>query len=124
MDRMATTGADFTNTFRGLTDDTARKEFSDPEAFDQWAPAWQARRDNDSATADEQAKLMQRANPAIIPRNHQIEAVIQSGLKEDFTPFHALTEALKTPFDARPAGDPLTLPPTPEEEVTRTFCGT
>ncbi|GGE40838.1 protein adenylyltransferase SelO [Actibacterium pelagium] len=124
MDRMAATKADFTNTFRALSDDSARDHFSDPEAFDQWAPAWHARRDRDGSTPEEQARLMQRANPAIIPRNHQIEAAIQAALQEDFAPFHALTEALDAPFAPRRDNDPLTLPPTAEQEVIHTFCGT
>ena len=43
LDRMADDGADYTSTFRALSDEdpaAARKNFSEPEAFDAWRTAW------------------------------------------------------------------------------------
>ena len=65
---------------------------------------------------------MARANPRLIPRNHQVEAMIAAAVEGDFAPFRRLLEAVTRPFDTPPAD--LTLPPQPEEEVTMTFCGT
>ncbi|SFP09065.1 protein adenylyltransferase SelO [Tranquillimonas alkanivorans] len=116
LDRMAATGADFTNTFAALTDGTARDAFPDPAAFDGWAEAWQARR---ARGADDAA--MRRANPRIIPRNHRIEQAIEAAVGGDLAPFHRLTEALTDPTrdDAE-----LAQPPSADEEVRQTFCGT
>ena len=72
------------------------------------------------------AAAMRRVNPAIIPRNHQIERAIGAAVGEgDFAPFTALSIALERPYDevdARTAE--YARPPAPEERVTRTFCGT
>ena len=67
---------------------------------------------------------MQAVNPALIPRNHRVEEVIQAALAGDFAPFHRLNTALSEPFADDPAMADLTQAPAPEAEVTQTFCGT
>lgn len=67
---------------------------------------------------------MQRANPILIPRNHQVEAAIQQGDKGDFTLFHRLHEAWKAPFTENPEHVDLEAAPLAHERVTQTFCGT
>ena len=37
---------------------------------------------------------MARTNPQVIPRNHQIEAVIQAGVGGDFDPIHQMLAAI------------------------------
>ena len=123
--RMALNQADFTRTFRALSGETpaaARAEFRDPAAFDAWLPGWQAQVAG-IPDADRVA-IMQGANPAFIPRNHRVEQAIQAGLKGDFTPFHRLNAVLARPFQDQPEATDLMAPPTPEEEVRETFCGT
>ena len=124
LNRMATLGADFTNTFRGLAEGTARDQFTDPAAFDTWAEDWRARRGRDAMSTDQQVSMMHRANPAVIPRNHQIEAAIQSAITGDYNPFFKLNDILSKPFDLAPQDAAFTAPPAPEEEVRQTFCGT
>lgn len=117
LDLMAKDGADFTNTFAALSRDDARDQFIDRDSFDAWARRWRARQDDLS--------LMARANPQIIPRNHQVEAVIQAGRSGDFAPFHALLGAVTTPFAPLTDGtEHFARAPTLDEQVTRTFCGT
>ena len=125
LDRMARTGADFTRTFRGLAEGAAAAEFRDPDAFTTWEPQWQARLAAEGRdTAQAQAMMRaQRANPAIIPRNHRIELAIEAAVRGDFAPFHALDAAFSRPFDAEPE-DPLRAAPAAGECVTQTFCGT
>jgi uncharacterized protein YdiU (UPF0061 family) len=65
---------------------------------------------------------MTRANPLVIPRNHQVEAMIGAAVAGDFAPFRRLLETVTRPFDAPPAD--LAVPPEPAEEVKMTFCGT
>jgi len=65
---------------------------------------------------------MARANPQVIPRNHQVETAIAAAEDGDFAPFHRLVAACTRPFD--PAPDDLRRPPAAEEIVHRTFCGT
>src|SRR6056297_335494 len=54
--------ADFTNTFRGLIDGSARKKFTDPEPFDAWAERWRARLERE----DDPEAVMRAANPSVI----------------------------------------------------------
>jgi uncharacterized protein YdiU (UPF0061 family) len=121
LDRMAVTGADFTNTFRALADGTARDAFSQPDAYDAWAADWKARLAREPEGAEAR---MRAANPVVIPRNHRVEEVIQAGLRGDFAPFEKLVNILSHPFDATEENSPYRTPPKPEERVTRTFCGT
>lgn len=121
LSRMAQGQADFTNTFRSLAEGgSTRDQFLDPAAFDQWEGAWRTR----LAAEDDPEGRMRRANPALIPRNHRIEAAIDAAVGGDFAPFHRLTEALQTPFDPAAGTDDLRAPPTPDQAVTQTFCGT
>lgn len=121
---MAKQGADFTNTFRTLGDDRVRAQFAEPAAFDAWAGAWVARRRREAGTAAEQAALMRRRNPAVIPRNHRVEEAIQGAISGDYSRFLNLDRVLSRPFDLAAEDTEYARPPKPDEEVTRTFCGT
>jgi uncharacterized protein YdiU (UPF0061 family) len=68
---------------------------------------------------------MQGANPAVIPRNHRVEAVIRAAEDHgDYGPLEDLLAALDDPFAGRPDQRPYEAPPRPDERVLRTFCGT
>lgn len=121
---MAENGADFTNTFAGLADGTARDQFIDPTAFDRWAADWTARLVQEPADAPAPETVMAAANPVLIPRNHRVEQAIQAGLNGDLSVFHRLVDALATPYVRGAATVDLTRPPLDEERVLQTFCGT
>ncbi|ADO42320.1 conserved hypothetical protein [Ketogulonicigenium vulgare Y25] len=109
LDLMATDGADFTNTFANLPD--ARDQFLDREAFDAWQRDWLALGPDLGALK----------NPQVIPRNHRIESAIYDAMAGDFAPFHALLDAVTHPFDPNTE---YARPPTEDERITRTYCGT
>ncbi|MEL7461388.1 MAG: YdiU family protein [Pseudomonadota bacterium] len=111
---MAEKGADFTNTFRALPD----------APFPDWHAKWAARLARERATPEDRRAALAAKNPAVIPRNHQIEAAIQAGVAGDYGPFHALNRVLSTPFDLADTDRAFAAGPTPDEEVTQTFCGT
>lgn len=113
---MATERADFTRVFAGLSDGTARDEFTDRAGFDAWSRDWQA-------LSPDQA-VMARANPHRIPRNHRIEQAIASAVAGDMAPFDRLFQALTHPHDLHAEWADLALPPAPAEAVRQTFCGT
>lgn len=116
---MATDGADFTNTFAALATPQAQDQFINRAAYEAWADAWMQRRSPDYAA------IMGRANPQVIPRNHQIERLIAAAISEDFAPFHNMLAVVTDPFaplDVTRA--PYAMPPNAQEAVTRTFCGT
>jgi len=117
--RMAEGAADFTNTFAALSDGDARAQFTDPASFDAWATTW---RDRLRSEPDPET-VMRAANPIVIPRNHQIEAMIAAAVAGDVAPFARLSAAYARPFDADHSPD-VRRPPSPQEEVPATFCGT
>ncbi|MGB0440645.1 MAG: protein adenylyltransferase SelO family protein, partial [Paracoccaceae bacterium] len=117
---MADGGSDFTNTFAALTTGDARDEITDQDAWQAWSTRWRDR----LASEHDALETMARANPILIPRNHQIEAMIGAAVAGDDAPFHRLMAALSTPFTADPETSDLRLPPTAGQRVHATFCGT
>jgi uncharacterized protein YdiU (UPF0061 family) len=80
LDAMAKNHADFTLTFRRLSDaaddvgrdQDVRQLFADPDAYDQWAVRWRQRAGEEPQAPAERAGVMRTVNPAFIPRNHRI----------------------------------------------------
>ncbi len=128
--RMAQGKADFTLVFRELceaaedpaADAKVRALFVAPELYDEWAGNWHHRFDQGPKGA--RPALMRALNPRYIPRNHRIEEVIKSAQTGDFSRFQRLLHVLQTPFAEQPEFAEFAVPPQPEEEVCRTFCGT
>jgi uncharacterized protein YdiU (UPF0061 family) len=118
--------ADFTNTFRALT--LGRSEetilFGTAE-FTQWYERWQARlgRQPDAPTAVRQ--LMRKTNPALIPRNHRVEAALEAAVERgDYSVMARLLDVLANPYAYSPKQAEYTAPPAPSACPYRTFCGT
>jgi uncharacterized protein YdiU (UPF0061 family) len=118
--RMAQNQCDFTNTFRALCDGTARDQFVDPTAYDSWAEGWQRRVEGEP----DPVALQRASNPAFIPRNHRVEEMISAAVSGDYSLFDRLNAVLSRPYEDQPEHADLQRPPTPEEEVQATFCGT
>ena len=128
---MAENEIDFTLFFRnfGLAatgeDTPARSLFADPTAFDDWSRRWRERVQLEPHDGAERRAAMDAVNPALIARNHRVEAMITAAVEEhDFGPFEQLLEALSRPFEDQPRFAHLALPPQPHERVLATFCGT
>jgi uncharacterized protein YdiU (UPF0061 family) len=130
---MADGNADFTLTFRRLADSAAdeaaveslRALFDNAAALDVWLDKWRARLVQEDIPPAERAAAMRRASPAFIPRNHRIEAAIAAAqTNADFAPFETLMTVLSRPFDDQPQYEAFAAPPTPDEVVLQTFCGT
>lgn len=131
LDLMHKQKADYTLTFRALcdvdlaADDPATTEFGrcfeDPNAVLPWVSRWKKRALEEVGTDADRRDRMRRVNPAIIPRNHLVEAAIQAGLEGDFAPFHTLVDTLSRPFDDHPAHPSLADPPLPHQKVGQTF---
>jgi len=121
---MHTAAADFTNTFRALAD-AAMDDAALPESFLTWTRRWRERLSREPGGRASCIATMQRTNPACIPRNHRIEAIIAAAVQDrDFGPFHALHTVLARPFELQPDRDSYRTPPQPHERVQNTFCGT
>jgi len=117
---MQTDGADFTNTFRSLTEDAPRDQFTNRDAFDAWERRWKTRIETEA----DPERTMRAANPVLIPRNHRIEQMIEAAVAGDDGPFHRLLAACAAPYIDNPDHADLRRPPTAREIVPATFCGT
>jgi uncharacterized protein YdiU (UPF0061 family) len=133
LDTMAANQADFTLTFRKLgeaagdpaKDAAVRRLFADPASFDAWAVLWRQRLASEPQDGATRQAAMARVNPAFIPRNHRIQAVIEAAVeRDDFAPFEELLTVLAAPFDHQPGFARYAEPPEPHERVLETFCGT
>ena len=124
LDRMAAGRADFTLAFRGLADGRLAAAFGEPDALGDWPERHARRRAEDEASDDDARALMRAASPAVIPRNHRVEAMIAAAVRGDMGPFHELGQALARPYEDGPLTARYALPPEPDEVVTATFCGT
>ena len=133
LERMAANSADFTGTFRGLCDaalgadheQKVRAAFTDPTAFDGWAEQWRRRMADEGGDPVARRAAMRSVNPEFIARNHLVEEAIEAAVvRDDLTPFERLLAVLAKPFDDQPDAVRYALPPTPEQVVHQTFCGT
>jgi serine/tyrosine/threonine adenylyltransferase len=112
----AMAGADWTLTFRRLADEAAlRPLFDDFTRMEAWLPRWRSR------AGDGAARRMAAANPAVIPRNHQVEEALTTATTGDMAPFHDLLAAIQTPFTE---AEPFMLPAPSGFGQYVTFCGT
>jgi protein adenylyltransferase len=133
LDAMARNQADFTLTFRRLSDAAldpvgdrdVRQLFADPAAYDEWAVRWRQRIGDEPQDPAARQAAMRAVNPAFIPRNHRVEAVIEAAVnRDDFAPFEELLTVVAKPYEDQPALSRYAEPPEPHERVLQTFCGT
>ncbi|EKF73519.1 hypothetical protein A11A3_13315 [Alcanivorax hongdengensis A-11-3] len=118
--------ADHTNTFRDLIRETRPPgDLYSDDAFIDWHQRWQARLARNPKPLASSLCLMRHHNPAVIPRNHQVERALQAASDhQDLAPARALLDALRDPYQDRDGQDPYRQPPAPGEQVCQTFCGT
>jgi len=129
---MAESQADFTLTFRALSDAAAHSRpdtdvhalFAHPAKFDEWAVRWRERLSREEQSAEARSAGMRAVNPMFIPRNHRIEEAIDDVEAGRFDKFHKLVDVLAHPYDDQLEFAEYAKPPTPDEEVQQTFCGT
>jgi uncharacterized protein YdiU (UPF0061 family) len=117
--------ADYTNTFRALTFDTPEDTalFGNTE-FDQWHELWLARLRRQQEPKASSQQLMRNSNPALIPRNHRVEAALEAAVQEDYSVMEQLLAVLSNPYAHSPEQADYSTLPTPSTRPYRTFCGT
>jgi len=113
LDLMAKHKLDYTNIFRSLSLQT------EVPALSFWKGKWQARLGNQDPILTKE--LMKTHNPAIIPRNHQVEKALSAAEKGDYSVMNNLLTALKTPYEDSEA---YAHPPESIACGYKTFCGT
>lgn len=119
-------GGDYTNTFLALTFDKLDEEsiFKNQE-FIHWHREWQARLGRQEASKERYHQLMRNSNPAVIPRNHQVEEALKAAVEDgDYGTLRNLLRALSEPYAHRPEQAYYSTLPSPSNQPYRTFCGT
>ncbi|WP_426034523.1 protein adenylyltransferase SelO [Cypionkella sp. TWP1-2-1b2] len=116
-------GVDWTLAFRRLAgaveDETALLALcEDATELKAWLPRWRARLRPDASPA------LRAVNPAVIPRNHLVEAALEAATLGDLTPFHALLAQLQDPFGPETGREAFTLAAPTGFGRYVTYCGT
>ena len=117
--------ADFTNVFRSLSRaDTVAALASEDAELGAWYRRIEARRSRQPQSAAATEGLMQRHNPAFIPRNHLVEEALAAATDEhDYSVMQRLLDVLAKPYDYDRDLPAFTEPGTDGRHY-RTFCGT
>ena len=125
LDWMQRAGADYTNTFRHLTEEKPPqgKPYND-RGFKEWYTRWQAQLAKNTKPLKSSLSLMRANNPAVIPRNQKVEQVLDAATNGDLKPLKDLLTALQEPYKNRSDLKPYQSPPKQDERVYQTFCGT
>jgi serine/tyrosine/threonine adenylyltransferase len=119
-------GADYTNTFRSLTLGTAEdQELFDSTEFQQWHGRWEARVGRQEISLEESKQLMRASNPAVIPRNHRVEAALDAAVEDgDYTVMEQLLKVISCPYAYSAEQAEYTALPAQTARPYRTYCGT
>lgn len=90
-----------------------------------WLEGFRRRLALEPGGVDARRAAMKEKNPAFIPRNHRLEEAIRAAVSHgDFGPFETLVRVLGTPYQDQPDSAYLAEPPSAEQRVLATFCGT
>ncbi|MEL1136031.1 YdiU family protein [Desulfitobacterium sp. THU1] len=126
LDLMEKHQADYTNTFLALTFDNPGDSalFSSGE-FVEWKERWQGRINRQQESRESSHQLMRNSNPAVIPRNHRVEAALEAAVEEgDYSVLRQLLQVLENPYAHTREQLEYSQPPEPSSCGYRTFCGT
>ena len=126
LDTMQKHKADFTNTFRFLSEDIlSGDDIFKTEEFLIWHKKWKLRLKKESNTFENIKKIMDTNNPRIIPRNHLVEKALKSAEEGDLETFVDFSKIIKNPYSSSIDVPKKYLnPPNDSEKVLQTFCGT
>ena len=112
--------ADYTHSFRSLHPDQA----SGPIPPD-WHNRWTGRLRQQPQTREAVLHRMRANNPAVIPRNHEVEAALDDATRRaDLSRFHRLLQAVSQPYDETGQPQEFLNPPPAGTPRCTTFCGT
>jgi uncharacterized protein YdiU (UPF0061 family) len=122
---MHKSSSDYTHTFRNLRPNADLDSSASADAeFKLWHQRWIERLARQPQSWTEVLRLMNAHNPAVIPRNHEVEVALAAAVAGDLKSLEKLLGALARPYEE--AGQPggLLNPPLSGTPVYRTFCGT
>ena len=108
--------ADYTNTFKDLTNGTLSSSVYQDLNFQHWNEQYQKRKPN--------VEIMKQHNPQVIPRNHKVEEALLEANKNNLQPLHSLLSILQYPYETSDDLKHYQDPAPSSNEPYQTFCGT
>ena len=111
---------DYTSTFAELSELKIPKNIS----LKNWYDEWKKRLEDNKHNNDDIKKIMKENNPRIIPRNHNVEKVIEEAYSNNYESFKKLLEAIKNPYSKNEKFKDFELEPKKINDQYQTFCGT
>ena len=100
-------------------------ELADTPGFTEWYQSWLERLDRQEDSKASSHQLMRDSNPAVIPRNHQVEAALSAAVEEgNYHVLKKLLHVLADPYAHTDEQSEFTRPPVKTETPYRTYCGT
>ena len=119
---METHKLDFTNTFREMSLSVQNELVPQKiPAFGDWVIRLRKRLKEQNIELLEAVKIMDKSNPAVIPRNHRVEEALAAAEDGNFDVMNNLLEVLAKPYDD---SEKYSQPPEVELCGYKTFCGT
>jgi len=117
---------DYSQSFRNLSLNLIDNSeiLIDTGEYRAWLENWKNHLQQENRKTSEIVALMNSFNPFLIARNHRVEEVIEAGNNLDFAPLQKLLKALSKPFEDSLLNQDFALPPTENQKVKQTFCGT
>ncbi|MCP8616301.1 protein adenylyltransferase SelO [Salirhabdus salicampi] len=117
--------ADFTNTFRSLTfEDFEDNNLFHSSDFKYWYKKWNQRKEREEQSKSDSVELMKNHNPAVIPRNHQVEEALQAAVeRNDYSVMERLLDVLSNPYAHTKEQEQYTTVPKRNRPYI-TYCGT
>jgi uncharacterized protein YdiU (UPF0061 family) len=122
---MRKSAMDYTQTFHLLTEsqNSSGSDADLPSNLSHWKQRWHSRLAKQEP--EEAYKLMRSQNPVVIPRNHHIEAIIESCVINGSTAeAEAFLAVLKSPYLELDITKHYQDPPADGDRHYQTFCGT
>ncbi|WP_342512370.1 YdiU family protein [Sporosarcina sp. FSL K6-1522] len=118
--------ADYTNIFRALTLNQLTDEaLFETSEFTQWYELWQERLTRQQASKESVQQLMRDSNPAVIPRNHRVEAALEAAVQRgDYRVMQELLDVLSNPYAYSNQQVNYASLPAPSTSPYQTYCGT
>ncbi len=117
--------ADYTNTFCMLMNENIKEDkVYKNENFLGWKEQWQERLKINNNSPEKSLKLMQSANPIVIPRNHKVEEALEAANNDDLNPIKNLLKVLEKPYESQEGISEYQSPAPITDKKYQTFCGT
>tara|TARA_Y100000768_G_scaffold113611_1_gene83776 strand:+ start:22595 stop:24040 length:1446 start_codon:yes stop_codon:yes gene_type:complete len=122
--------SDYTITFRSFSKllnnkpKTFLNEFKKDDDIHAWLESWKNAIHDENKDIHQLALELDKLNPIYIPRNHQVQQIIEQAYEGDFSKFSEMLNIIKRPFDANEKYSEYEKGPLEEQKVKKTFCGT